>query len=149
MVIWGGTAFAAGPIVQRQARQHDRIHQGVRTGTIDRQELRELRGNQRQIQVVSQHARRDGFVSRREANRIDRMQDRAGRKIYRAKTDRGYPYGHVHPQVRRHGYGHHYRQTPVCVVPAVRPRVIYHRGSHLSGALTQPGFSMAWSVGLD
>jgi hypothetical protein len=147
LLVWGGAAFAAGTINQRQARQQDRISQGVRTGTINRHEFRELHRDQRQIQAAKQHARRDGFVNRREMNRIDRMQDRASGRIYRAKTNNRYHYGPVRHQVRN--YRPNYHPAPVCVAPAIRPHVVYHGGSYLSGAVFQPGFSMALSVGLD
>ncbi len=151
LLVWGGAAFAAGTINQRQARQQERISQGVRSGAINRHEFRELHRDQRQIQAAKQHARRDGFVNRREMNRIDRMQDRASGRIYRAKTNNRYQYGPVRHQVRHYGphYGTYYRPAPVCVAPAIRPHVVYHGGSYLSGAVIQPGFSMALSVGLD
>jgi hypothetical protein len=147
LLLLGGTAFAAGPVGQRQARQQERISHGVITGTINRNEFRELRQDQRRIQVVRQHARKDGFVSRREANRIHRMQDRASKNIYRAKTNKHYHHGPVRHQVRQ--FRPYYRPAPVCVAPVIRPHAVYYGGSYLSGAVIQPGFSMALSVGLD
>lgn len=147
LLIFGGTAFAARTVGQRQVKQQERISQGVRSGSINRHEFRELRRDQRRIQDVKRHARRDGYVSRREMNRIHRMQDRASGRIHRAKTNHNYHYGPVRHQVRP--YRPCYRPAPVYVAPAIRPHVVYHGGSYLSGAVVQPGFSMALSVGLD
>jgi hypothetical protein len=145
LLIFCGTAFAARSVDQRQAKQRARITQGVRTGSVNRHEFKELRRDQRRIQVAKHHARRDGHVSPGEMNRIHRMQDRASAKIYRAKTNHNYHYGPVRHKVRH--YKPYHRPAPVCVVPA--PHVVYHGGSYLSGAVIQPGFSMALSVGLD
>lgn len=145
LLLLGGTAFAAGNIGQRQARQLERISRGVRSGTVNRHELGNLRQDQRRIQVAKQHARRDGFVNRNEVNRIHRMQDRASNRIYHAKRNNHYYHGPVRHPVRH--YRPCYRPAPVCVVPA--PHMVYHGGSYLSGAVIQPGFSMALSVGLD
>ena len=147
LLLLGGTALAAGTIGQRQAKQQERISQGVRTGAVNRHELRNLRQDQRRIQVAKQHARKDGFVTRKEVNRIHRMQDRASNRIYRAKANNRHHHGPVRHQVRH--YRTYHRPVPVCVAPAIRPHVVYPGGGYISGAVIQPGFAMALSVGLD
>ncbi len=147
LLLLGGTTFAAGTISQRQARQEERISQGVRTGAINQHEFRDLRQDQRRIQAAKQYARRDGIVTRREVNCIQRMQDRASGRIYHAKTNNHYHHGPVRHQVRHDRP--YYRPAPVCVAPAIQPHVAHHGGSYLSGAVFQPGFSMALSVDLD
>ena len=74
-------------IDQRQANQEKRIQQGVRTGSITRQEYRKLETEQAHIRALERSAKRDGHVDRREAARIAAAQNAADRHIYQEKHD--------------------------------------------------------------
>jgi hypothetical protein len=87
------TAFAAVASAQtctpridhRQARQHARIQQGVRSGELTRGEAMRLREGERHINRLERRARSDGFVTARERARIGHAQNRESRHIYRYK----------------------------------------------------------------
>jgi len=72
-------------IDRREARQHARIHQGVRSGELTRGEAARLRAGQRQVHRIERRAKADGHVSGRERARIQRIQNRENRAIYRLK----------------------------------------------------------------
>ena len=79
-------AFAGTPReARREARQHARIVQGRRNGQLTRPEAMRLRAGQRRIRRAERRADRDGFMSRAERRRIERMQDRQSARIYRLK----------------------------------------------------------------
>ena len=141
--VWTGNASAAGPYGERQGRQLKRIEQGIENGSITRGEYKRLKKEQRKVAVMKRHARQDHHISRHEARRLARMQDQASRHIYRYKHNRA-----KQPWVRRHGHqhhvrGHHYHK------PARHCRFDNYRAAAFSGALFQPGFSLAWTVPLD
>ena len=71
----------------RQAHQHVRIHQGVRSGEITHKEAVRLRTEQRHIRRTERRSKADGVVTREERARIERKQDRASRDIRRQKHD--------------------------------------------------------------
>lgn len=73
---------------RREWRQHERIQQGWRSGELRRGERARLRAGERRIDRMEWRAGRDGNFSRRERARIDRMQDRESRRIYRLKHNR-------------------------------------------------------------
>jgi len=83
-----GEAWAQGPIGRRQARQSNRIAQGVRTGQISAREYGMLKREQNRIQQRKNRAFADGKVSPGERGSLRRMQDRAGSHIYKAKHNR-------------------------------------------------------------
>jgi len=88
MTSFAAMAFAhpATPRVdRREARQHARIHQGLRSGELTRGEFGRLRAGQRQIHRVERRAKSDGFVSGRERARLTRLQNREHRAIWRLK----------------------------------------------------------------
>jgi len=70
---------------RREARQHVRIAQGVRSGELTRVEARRLRAGQRHVHRMERRAKADGMVTRRERWRIEHAQDRQSRAIYRLK----------------------------------------------------------------
>ncbi len=79
-------AFAGTPgIDRREARQHERIAEGRRSGQLTRAETMRLRAGQRHIRRMERRAKRDGFVTRNERRHIARAQDRQSRRIYRYK----------------------------------------------------------------
>ncbi|HTR97002.1 MAG TPA: hypothetical protein VMH61_03790 [Candidatus Acidoferrales bacterium] len=72
-------------IDRREVRQHERIHQGVRSGELTPGEAARLRAGQRHINRMERRAKANGVVTPRERARITRAQDRQSRKIYRLK----------------------------------------------------------------
>jgi len=72
-------------IDRRQAIQHERIAQGSASGELTMHEQRSLNREQAKISRTEQRMGADGCLNMRERARLHRMQDRAGRHIYRAK----------------------------------------------------------------
>jgi hypothetical protein len=90
LVMIAGEAWAQGPVGRRQARQSQRIAQGVRSGQVSAREHRVLKREQKHIQKFKTRAFADGRVSPKERARLRRMQDRAGGHIYKAKHNRAH-----------------------------------------------------------
>lgn len=84
----GWPALADDGSARRQARQYKRIKQGVQSGEITKKEMQRLLREQKRIELARRRSLRDGYLSPREKNRLDRMLDRASREIYRAKHNR-------------------------------------------------------------
>ena len=81
-----GAAFAGTPrIDRREARQHERIADGRRSGQLTRPEVARLRAGQRRVHRIERRAVADGIVTRGEGRRIERVQDHESRAIYRLK----------------------------------------------------------------
>lgn len=72
-------------IDRREARQGERIRQGVRSGELNRGEARSLRAGQVHVHRMERRAKSDGFVSARERAHITRAQNRQSRHIWRLK----------------------------------------------------------------
>src|SRR6266581_6017491 len=70
-------------IDRREARQHARIRQGVKSGEFTRPEARNLRHGQRHVRRMERRAKADGKVTAGERTRITRAQNHESRKIYR------------------------------------------------------------------
>ncbi|MDP6981081.1 MAG: hypothetical protein QF570_21170 [Myxococcota bacterium] len=82
---WVSSASAGTP-AGRQAQQRARIHTGVKSGNVVPREARRLAIEQRHIQKTKRRMRADdGKLGPAERARLDRMQDRASRHIFRAK----------------------------------------------------------------
>ncbi len=99
--VWSGPVQAqyyGGIIDQREAAQQYRIHNGIESGALTPQEAWKLRNEQRRIQTAENRMRADGRLNPRERARLDGMQDRADRHIYRENHDN---------QVAYAGYGNH------------------------------------------
>ena len=73
---------------RRNVRQHERIQEGVRGGSLTPGEARHLRTDERKIHRTERHAKADGQLSVRERAHINRMQNHASRRIYRLKHNR-------------------------------------------------------------
>ena len=99
-------ALAKDPF-QRQDRQKDRIQQGIKSGEITRHELLRLKNEQKRIRRYTQKAVRDGRLSRHERRTIDRMQDKAGQHIYKAKHNRNYQHRGHNRYDRQYRYNSH------------------------------------------
>ncbi|UXI67647.1 hypothetical protein [Tahibacter amnicola] len=72
----------------RQAHQHHRIVAGEHSGQLTARESHALRSQQRHIRAFERNARADGYLGPAERIRLEQMQDRASRSIYRQKHDR-------------------------------------------------------------
>ncbi|OEU72910.1 MAG: hypothetical protein BA869_08770 [Desulfuromonadales bacterium C00003107] len=143
LLVWTGNAFAAGPVFQRQDRQQQRIEKGVRNGNITRPELKQLKKEQRNIAKFKQKAKRDHHISRHEARRIKRLQDRASNNIYNYRNNKA-------KQPRKFRHAHNKRHNNY---PAMRPHrhcsVDRYIGSSINGLIAQPGISLAWNIAFD
>ncbi len=77
----------ADDLIQRNARQQERIEQGLRAGDITVREAAQLEQRASRIERYQSRALSDGTLSQQEAHRIDRAQDRFGRSIHRQAND--------------------------------------------------------------
>ena len=113
----------------KRNKQANRISKGVRNGDITRTEYRHLDKEQRRIDRTYRRAVSDGNLSRYERQRLHKMQDRAGRHIYRAR--------HNHATPKRYRY--HPRHLH-------RPPVV-HNDYGVSGRVNEAGWQVAFSIG--
>jgi hypothetical protein len=109
-LIWCSTVWADRSNIRnhRQTQQTQRIRQGIRRGEITRPEVRKLKTEQRRIDRAYHRASADGHVNRRERQRLNNMQNRASRHIYRAK------HNHV-----RHRYAVVHNHAVNCYYPGI------------------------------
>ncbi len=70
---------------QREARQHMRIEQGLRSGELTPREAARLRKGQQHVQRMERRAKSDGVVTMRERARLGHAQNRQSRHIMRLK----------------------------------------------------------------
>lgn len=86
-VSFATSAFASSNpgVDARRARQHQRIHQGTRSGQLSRGERARLWRGERRIQRSERCAQADGVVTRREHRRLHRQLDRQSARIWRLK----------------------------------------------------------------
>jgi hypothetical protein len=85
LLLVAAPAFA-GEVRERQERQAERIHQGVKSGQLTPREAGALRAQQRHINQTREHAlANDGRIGPGEARHLTREQDVANRDIYRLK----------------------------------------------------------------
>lgn len=75
-------------ITKRQAKQHARIHQGVKSGELTKGEAAKLRAEQRKIAAEKRVAKADGKVTPAEKRIITKDQNKASRDIYRLKHNK-------------------------------------------------------------
>jgi hypothetical protein len=129
LAAWSGTGQAQNHgsyIDQREAAQEQRIQDGIRSGALTPREAGRLEAEQQRIRDAEARMRADGRLNPQEKVIIDRMQDKAGRDIYREAHDRqaAYPgYGKHHKEQnqhwqnnyrRHHGQGNNYRKDNGC-----------------------------------
>ncbi len=165
VVVAGGVSWAAGKTDRRQMRQQERIDRGVRSGEITRGESKRLNREQNRIQRTKRRALADDRVSPRERRRVNGMLDRTSKHIYRANHNRKARYNHRpayrpyigsnhryhrgpyhyrhHFKRHRPQYGRHYEEHVYYLEPSV------DEGSNFSVAISQPEWSLAWSMDLD
>ncbi len=79
---------SAAPPVTRQVKQNARINQGVKSGQLTRGETVRLRAQQVRIQNTKRRFKADGRFTPRERRKVNRMQNRANKNIYRLKHNR-------------------------------------------------------------
>ena len=100
LVFMAANVSLAGHMGQRQRNQHKRIAKGIGSGEITHREFLRLEREQWLFQQAKRRARADGWLSPQEKRRLDRMQDRASRHIYKAKNNsryRGRAYSYPRP----------------------------------------------------
>ena len=95
-------------IDNRQARQMERIEQGVRSGQLTRFEARKLIAQQHDIAKLERKFERDGRLTPAERQQLTMLQNRASRMIFQEKNDN---------ETRRHvnngrgwGWGHRFNE---------------------------------------
>jgi hypothetical protein len=128
-LIWCSAAWAGRSSI-RNHRQKQRIRQGIRSNEIIRPEARRLKKEQRRINRAYHRATADGHLSWRERQRLNNMQDRASRHIYRAKHN---------PVCRRYTVVHNH--TVSCYYPGIKT------GYDLSVGVSNLGWQFAFSTG--
>ena len=83
-------------INHRQAKQHDRIHNGMDNHALTQREFRLLMAEQERIRSMERSFTADGFLSKTEFQRLDLALDTAAQNIRAEKRDhqsRGSGYG--------------------------------------------------------
>lgn len=70
-------------IDHRQAKQQNRIEQGIQSGQLTEREVRRLEAQQNRIRLAEEKAK--AVVTRRERAQLTRRQNKASRNIYRKK----------------------------------------------------------------
>ncbi len=79
---------------QRQANQERRIDQGVASGSLTAREANRLERGQQRVDNIEQRAKADGVVTRQERVRLHQAQDVQSRRIAEQKHDRQHDYNH-------------------------------------------------------
>jgi hypothetical protein len=74
-------------IDQRQARQEQRIDQGIASGELTRREAQRMNRQQNRIDKAENQAKADGVVTRPERKALTQAQNRSSRHIHRQKHD--------------------------------------------------------------
>jgi len=75
-------------IDQRQANQEQRIDQGIASGQLNQREANRLERGQQRVDNMENRAKADGVVTARERARIQHAQKVESKRIYRQKHDR-------------------------------------------------------------
>lgn len=151
-LMWSSAIWAADRFNTRDNRQTRSIHQGIRSGKIIRPEARYLKKEQRRIDRAYNRSLADGYLNRYERSRLNKMQDRAGRHIRRAK------HNHGRRHLRRHYYhnrGHrafHYRRGVVYnhneyyYYPVTETEEDNSDGYEFSAGVSDTGWQFGFSV---
>src|SRR5260370_9876590 len=82
----GASAQSMGSIDAREAQQQDRIRDGIRDGSLTRGEANRLERGEQRIDRYEAHARADGSVTPHERQRLAKMLDRESRDIHPERT---------------------------------------------------------------
>ena len=150
-MLWCSATWAADRFSTRDYRQTRRIHQGINSGKITRPEARHLRKEQRRIDRAYDRALADGHLNRHERMRLNKMQDRAGRHISRAKHNHGRRHWGKHYYHRGHrGYHHRrgvvYNHNEYYYYPATETEEDYSDGYEFSAGLSDTGWQFGFTV---
>lgn len=81
-------------IDQRQANQERRIDQGVASGSLTQREANRLERGQQRVDNMENRAKADGVVTRQERARINHAQNVQSDRIYNQKHDRQHDFNH-------------------------------------------------------
>lgn len=84
---WQNNARRDPGVNARQHSQRDRIRDGMRDGSLTRQEAKELRGEQKAIRAEERQYKADGVLTRDERRDLRQDQRVASRHFYREKHD--------------------------------------------------------------
>lgn len=114
---FGSAAFAQAPAVpkdpmatpridQRQANQEKRIEQGVASGQLTPREANRLERKQDRIAHVEQRAKSDGAVTAQERKHLTKMENHTSRDIRRERHDAQRDMNHDGKRDHK-GSGHH------------------------------------------
>lgn len=79
-------ASFAGRLHNVRGRQHARIHQGVKSGNLTREEAKDLRQDQRELRREERAMRKDGLTAE-ERQEIRQGRRQASQEIYQEKHD--------------------------------------------------------------
>jgi hypothetical protein len=85
-----GAAFASNAtprLDQREARQQQRIDQGVASGQLTQREAARMQKRANRLERHEQHAKADGVVTPAERRRLQREANHNSLKIHRQKHD--------------------------------------------------------------
>ena len=74
-------------VKERQEKQADRIEAGEKSGEIDKHEAKKLDKKEKEIQDEKKKDREkhDGHITKEEQEKLNRQQDKRGKKIYEDK----------------------------------------------------------------
>ncbi|MEW6513145.1 MAG: hypothetical protein AB1443_03990 [Pseudomonadota bacterium] len=75
-------------IDQRQMNQEQRIDQGIASGQLNPREANRLERGQQRVDNMENRAKSDGVVTARERARLQHAQNVESKRIYRQKHDR-------------------------------------------------------------
>ena len=70
---------------KRQKIQKKRIRSGIRSGELTKKETKKLVRQQKKINRFERKAKSDGKLNFKERHKLERMQDRASKKIFKQK----------------------------------------------------------------
>lgn len=94
-LLGAGAAFAQTPdptatprIDKREARQEQRIDQGVASGQLTPRETRRLQAREARVENAEARAKSDGVVTSQERKHLAHLQNKDSAAIYRQKHDR-------------------------------------------------------------
>jgi len=128
---------------RRQARQLDRISNGLDSGNLSRREARLLARDQRRIARMEDRFERDGYYSPREKRKLKRALNRTSQRIKHAKHN-DYARPHSRRHHGRHGKHHGHDVEPYAYEESGESYVSGSSSSTSVSAQTD-GFSVSWS----
>ena len=81
-------------IKDREARQEQRIQQGLKTGELTTNETQKLEQRQQHIKHMEENALKDGNISQKEGTRIEHAQNKQNREISNQTHDAQHDLNH-------------------------------------------------------